>query len=79
MFFLMFLVSYWLNVLHFPVSKSNGKSSIKNRKTASVSLSAFLKQQGEIHLCWFDEIAALPTFLLHLKQLPQPWESGKWK
>ncbi len=35
----LFLVSYWLNALPFPVSKGNGRNSRYNRKTASVSLS----------------------------------------
>ncbi len=39
------LVSFWLNVLSFPVSKGNERSSRFIRKTASVSLSAFQRQQ----------------------------------
>jgi hypothetical protein len=51
--FSLFLVSYWLNVLLFPVSNGGKESS---RKTAGVTL-CFPKARGEIHECWYDEIA----------------------
>jgi hypothetical protein len=38
-------------------------------------LAAFQRQQEKIRQHWFDEIAALSAFQIHLEQLPLPLES----
>jgi hypothetical protein len=40
-----FLVSYRLNMLLIPVPTGGERSSMRNRKTASVTLPAFQRQQ----------------------------------
>jgi hypothetical protein len=42
-----FLVSHWLNVFLFSVSKGGGRGSRNKKKTASVALSAFQREQGK--------------------------------
>jgi hypothetical protein len=43
---------------------------------ANVALIFFPKLTGKICQCWYDEIASLPTFLLHLEQFTLPLESS---
>jgi hypothetical protein len=88
--FHLFLVSYWLNVLLFPISYGGERSSGCDRKTASVtstalqkkkatvSLTAFLKKATEkTRHCWCDKIAALPDVLLHPVHIPPQLETSK--
>jgi hypothetical protein len=88
--FHLFLVSYWLNVLLFPVSYGGERSSgcsrktaritstVLQRKKATVTLTAFLKKATEkaCH-CWCDKTAALSGFLLHPMHIPPQLENSK--